>query len=181
MRRTAAVTIATAAALALAACQSTPARVHASAPQDEEMLGRIAGLAGEWRSEVAGTEAEEGAVFTVSSGGSVVREIMFPGQDHEMTNIYHMDGERLVVTHYCAAGNQPRMIATTPRETEEGTVYDFQFDSVSNLRPEHDHFMGKMTLTILRDGTLRQDWQSYDRDGDLTEPFTINLRRKTGA
>jgi hypothetical protein len=181
MQRAATVIVFSLAAFTLTACQATPTRVHASSSQDKAMLGRIAGLAGEWQTSTTEGEADVGAVFTVSSGGSVVREVMFPGQDHEMTNMYHMDGGKLVVTHYCAAGNQPRMVATAARETDEGVVYDFEFDRVSNLRPEHDQYMGKMTLTILRDGGVRQDWQSYDRDGKLTDPFTFDLRRKPGA
>ncbi|HZW10688.1 MAG TPA: hypothetical protein VFF69_12360 [Phycisphaerales bacterium] len=169
------------AALTLAACQSTPSRVHASSTQDEAMLGRIAALEGEWELVGDGATPGDGSVFTVSGAGSNVREVMFPGHEHEMTNMYHMDGDKLVVTHYCAGGNQPRMAARSARETDEGTVYKFEFDSVSNLRPEHDHFMGQMTLTLLHDGTIRQDWRSFDSDGNLTEPVVFHLRRKTGA
>ncbi|MCL4741633.1 MAG: hypothetical protein KJZ54_05450 [Phycisphaerales bacterium] len=164
----------------LASCSSQPARHVASPDRDAEMFGRITSLAGEWESaEDAGMPYT--AVFTVSSGGSVVREVMFPGHPHEMTNLYHMDGGDLVVTHYCAAGNQPRMVAREVRETAEGTVFEFDFESVSNLRAEHDHYMGNMTLTLLRDGTIRQDWRSYGRDGKLTEPTVFGLKRKGGS
>ncbi len=37
---------------------------------------------------------------------------MYPGMEHEMTNMYTLDGNTLVMTHYCAGGNQPRMRAT---------------------------------------------------------------------
>ena len=94
-----------------------------------------------------------------------------------MTNLYHMDGSNLVLTHYCAAGNQPRMIASKALDTDEGTAFEFNFDQVSNLRASHDHFMGNMTLTILKSGGMRQDWRSYDRDGNLTDPTTFALSR----
>jgi len=48
--------------------------------------------------------------------------------DHEMTNVYHMDGPTLVMTHYCAAGNQPRLRAASGTS---GTI-DFKTDSVTN-------------------------------------------------
>ena len=38
-----------------------------------------------------------------------------------------------------------------------------------------------LTLTILRDGTVREDWQSYDREGELTEPVSFVMHRKAGA
>jgi hypothetical protein len=44
-----------------------------------------------------------------SAGGSVVMETMMAGTDYEMINMYHLDGDDLVLTHYCAGGNQPTM------------------------------------------------------------------------
>ena len=114
----------------------------------------------------------------MTAGGSAVREIMFPGDAQEMTNLYHMDGGDLVITHYCAAGNQPRMVASKAVETDDATVFRFELESVSNLRESHDHYMGDMTLTILKAGGLRQDWRSYDREGNLTDPMTFMLSRK---
>lgn len=82
----------------------------ASETQTNELLGKVKTLEGEWT--LTGPDGQPGSiVFKTSSAGSVVRETMFPGQPHEMTNVYHMDGPTCVVTHYCAAGNQPRMRA----------------------------------------------------------------------
>lgn len=164
--------------LALAACQgphARPVRVQADAAQDARLFGPITALAGDWE-----MDDQEGVAshFEVTGGGSAVCETMFPGQQSQMTNLYHMDGRRLLLTHYCAAGNQPRMAATEARRTPEGLVYEFDFDSVSNLRPEHEHYMGQMTMTIGDDGTVRQDWRSYDREGDLSEPVVFELHRR---
>lgn len=165
-------------AVALSACQSSPHRVASTVARDSDMLGRIAQLEGEWEMTDENGQRHLSSVFAVSSAGSVVREIMFPGHEHEMTNLYHMDGPDLVMTHYCAAGNQPRMVATAARRTSEGFVYEFNFDRVSNLRPEHDHYMGQVTIILLNDGSLRQEWRSFDRDGKLTEPTVFVMTRR---
>src|SRR6516162_4262898 len=47
----------------------------------------------------------------VTSAGSAVQETLFPGSDHEMVTMYHRDGADLILTHYCALGNQPRLRA----------------------------------------------------------------------
>lgn len=166
------------AALTLGACQNSPARVQASAEQDRAMFDRIAALEGEWQMTDEQGQTHTASVFNVSSGGSVVREIMFPGHEHEMTNLYHMDGRNLVITHYCAAGNQPRMVAREARRTADGTEFVFDLDTVSNLRPEHDHFMGDLTLTVLNDGRIRQQWRSFDKQGNLGEPTVFVMTRK---
>src|SRR5688500_18749339 len=51
------------------------------------------------------------ATIKVTAAGTVVQETLFPGTEHEMVTMYHLDGEDLILTHYCAAGNQPRMKA----------------------------------------------------------------------
>ena len=47
--------------------------------------------------------------FKTSAAGTVVMETMNPGTGHEMINMYHVDGDDLLLTHYCAGNNQPRM------------------------------------------------------------------------
>ena len=165
--------------LVVAGCQTTSPTVHpdATAEHDATMLGQISELIGDWEMTDEEGTRHHAATFAMTAGGSAVREIMFPGDAHEMTNLYHMDGGDLVITHYCAAGNQPRMVASKAVETDDGTVFRFELESVSNLRESHDHYMG-MTLTILKAGGLRQDWRSYDREGNLTDPMTFMLSRK---
>ena len=165
--------------LVVAGCQTTSPTVHpdATAEHDATMLGQISEFLGDWETTDEEGTRHHAATFAMTAGGSAVREIMFPGDAHEMTNLYHMDGGDLVITHYCAAGNQPRMVASKAVETDDGTVFRFELESVSNLRESHDHYMG-MTLTILKAGGLRQDWRSYDREGNLTDPMTFMLSRK---
>lgn len=45
----------------------------------------------------------------LTSAGKVVLETMMPGTPGEMMTVYYVDGEDLVLLHYCASGNQPRM------------------------------------------------------------------------
>ena len=159
-------------------CQNTAeVRVHADSPEADAMLARIAQLAGEWEMTDESGVTHHAATFSVTA----VREIMFPGSEMEMTNLYHMAGSELVITHYCAAGNQPRMVASEAAETEDGTTFSFELDRVSNLREGHDHYMGDMKLLILDSGGVRVDWRSYDRAGNLTDPITFVLTRMAGS
>ena len=51
------------------------------------------------------------SVIKLTAGGSAIHETIFPGQPQEMISVYTVEGDDLVLTHYCAAGNQPRMAA----------------------------------------------------------------------
>jgi hypothetical protein len=59
------------------------------------------------------------SIIKVTAGGSVVHEILFPGQPQEMIAIYTADGPDLVMTHYCVLGNQPRMKADSKSPTNQ--------------------------------------------------------------
>jgi hypothetical protein len=147
---------------------------HGDPAKGAAALERLKPLAGEW--DIIGDDGKRGPglVISVSSGGSSVREIMFPGSGHEMTNMYHADGDTIVMTHYCAVGNQPRMRA---KATNDGPLA-FEFDSVTNLKGDEDTYMGSMVLTMVDANTLRQDWNHYTLKGGKAAPTNITFKRK---
>lgn len=96
---------------AVPACRSGAATrvVEADPAQRAQLLAAVSELQGRWVME--GPEGPAYTEFALTSSGSAVRETMFPGTPHEMINMYALDGNSLVLTHYCAGGNQPRMRA----------------------------------------------------------------------
>ena len=139
-----------------------------------QLIGRVAALEGEW--EMKGENDEVSTiVYAVSSGGSAVREIMFPGTGHEMTNMYHMDGDALVMTHYCAGANQPRMRATAADSTAE--MIAMKFDSVTDLNPAEPYYMGAMTLVFHGPDRIEQRWTSYKTEGGEAGNVSFMLTR----
>lgn len=97
-------------ACALAGCASTARLPAASA---EAHFERLKQLAGDWVAVNGSEMAAAGArvSYRVSGGGSTVIETLFPGSPQEMVSVYHTAKGQLVMTHYCASGNQPHMVA----------------------------------------------------------------------
>lgn len=160
-------------------CGGAPAArvvTPASDMQQAEMLGRIKNLAGTWEMTDDAGQKQIASIFIVSSSGSVVREIMFPGSSHEMTNMYHMDGQTLVVTHYCAMGNQPRMRA--PLTDASADRLAFVFDSVTNKTAADQACMANMTLVFVDADTIRQEWRTTAAPGASDESTNFTLTRK---
>ncbi|HKD99862.1 MAG TPA: hypothetical protein VKE69_02535 [Planctomycetota bacterium] len=145
-------------------CQSS--RPHATPHDDaarKPLFDAVKSLEGSW--EMVGEDGTKGVTeFRVTSAGSVVREVMFPGGDHEMTNMYHLDGNALVLTHYCAMGNQPRMRA----EKRDGDRLLFRSDSVGDLAPGQG-YMGEMTLELVDRDHMAQTWRFFEADGGSHE------------
>lgn len=149
---------------------------HASNPA---LLEQVKGLKGEWESLNEQGQPEGTIRYEVTSAGHVVREVMFPGTAHEMTNMYHMDGDTLVMTHYCAMGNQPQMRAksgTLPANGKPGEIA-MKFDHVTNRASPKQAVMGNMTLVFVDANNVREEWKELDAKGDHGD-VVIKLRRK---
>ena len=110
-------------------------------------------LAGTWLAADKDGKATDQVVsiIKVTAGGSAVHETLFPGQAQEMVSIYTVDGQDLVMTHYCVLGNQPRMKADPKSPADK---IRFEFAGGSNLDPKKDKHMHAATLTIVDDGHI---------------------------
>lgn len=98
-----------------------------SMPENSDALqsafARLKRLEGLW------DEAEYGRVIEyrlTGKGSALIEEFI---GDPPMTTVYHLDGDDLRLTHYCNAGNQPRMKAAAYRDG----MLKFDFVDVTNL------------------------------------------------
>jgi hypothetical protein len=161
-------TLGTTAVATLAAAQD--ARPGASAFES------FKALSGEWI-DVDGAAGPKGAVlatYRLTGGGSAVVETLFPGARHEMTTIYHRDGNDMVLTHYCAGGNQPRMRA---RQVKANTVA-FEFDGGTNFDPARDSHMHEATIEFVGKDEIRAEWRSWDKGQPAPHSPRFRLQRK---
>jgi hypothetical protein len=150
---------------------------HHSAAAASAGFERFKELAGEW---VAKTDkpghgpSKMRAVFKVTSGGSAVAETMLPGTDHEMINMIHPDGDDIVLTHYCAIGNQPEMKAS---DKIEGKDVAFKFVRCGNMKSSTEMHMHSVTYTFVDKDTLRTKWVTYD-NGKPAGEMVFEMQRK---
>jgi hypothetical protein len=139
---------------------------------------RFKELAGEWVGKTDKPEhgAEGGlrAVFKVTSAGSAVEETMMPGTEHEMINMIHPDGDDIVLTHYCAIGNQPEMKAP---DKIEGKDVAFKFVRGSNMKSPTEMHMHSVTYTFVDKDTLKTKWTNYDK-GKPAGDIVFEYKRK---
>ncbi len=160
------------AAIAIAlACLVAPVGVLAGEGA-EEAFERMKGLAGTW--EVITPDGSGTITYRVGSADSIVVEELFPGTDHEMMTVYHMDGEDLVATHYCAAGNQPRFkLAPASSSTD---VFHFAFAGGSNMQPNDGH-IHEGRIRIVDADHVEATW-AFWKDGALQHETTFTMTRR---
>ena len=151
-----------------------------AAADDDGVMARLAELEGEWMLlDENGEETDViGSTFRITSAGSAIMERMFPDHPdgHEMLNVYHADGDRVLMTHYCAAGNQPRVEVRT---TDDENRLELRFESITNLpTPDADHMRQAEYIFDGKD-RLTTRWRSMT-DGKLSDEnsITFELKRK---
>jgi hypothetical protein len=142
-----------------------------------DVFDAIRGLSGTWVATKTDEKMPMGdkpltLVFKETSAGSAVMETMFGGTDHEMVNMYTVDGKNVVLTHYCAMGNQPRMKAAA---IDKGVV-KFEYVDGGNLKSRDDGHMDSVEMTIDGD-KLIEKWSMY-HDGQVMGTTTFEFKKQ---
>lgn len=173
MKRTVAALI----TFALAACGSAFAGMeHEAAAKKHVAFEALKALEGTWTGKAghAGGETSDATiVYKMTGAGSVLAERLFPGTPHEMVTMYHLDGDDVVLTHYCAAGNQPRMKLAS----SDGKSFAFAFAGGTNIK-EGDTHMHDGKLTILGADRMKAEWTGWSGGkADHTMVFELTRRK----
>jgi len=137
-------------------------------------MDRIKDLAGEWVFSDGDEKGKLAVTYEVTSGGNAVMARLFPGTEHEMVTMYHLDGEKIMLTHYCAAGNNPRMHAQPDDAMPDKLV--FVFAGASNMESEEEGHMHGMTMVFVDDDHFSESWTWQEKGKDGTKTF--NFERK---
>ena len=106
------------------------------------------------------------SVIKLTAGGSAIHETLFPGQPQEMISVYTVEGDDLVMTHYCMLGNQPRLKAD-PKSAANQLKFDFA--GGTNLDPKKDKHMHAATVTIVDAYHLQIDGVAWDNGAPAKE------------
>lgn len=124
-----------------------------------EATGKAADFKKEVEKHKDGHAAQESVIFTLTGAGSALVETQMPGRPHEMVSVYHLDGDDLRMTHYCAAGNQPRLKLDRAKSRPDHLI--FVFDGGSNLNPQKDMHIHGLEVTFHDDGRVSSSWDGY--------------------
>ncbi len=129
---------------------------------------QLKGLVGEWKA--MGEGAQTSTSFELLAGGSALVERLKPGPGETMVNVYHADGGNVVMTHYCAAGNQPRY-----RCSKKGSSLAFTMTDITGW-DKGEPRMTALTVTLVDADHMNEEWTS-EMNGK-SESFTMAFERK---
>lgn len=163
----------TACVLAVAAFVATPCAAESA----QQSFDRIAALAGHWQGTFANGRAHSVDIRT-SAGGTVIVETWTLGPERESITIYHLDGERLLATHYCPQGNAPRLQRVATGDDATPARIAFEFVDGANLQPPDGWHQHSFWLEPRADGTFVRA-ETYVQNGtrgsdEPEEPVTYS-------
>jgi len=166
----------------VAFAQSEPRKSDAA-----NAFAKLKALAGTWEGPATIAPKPKGmgddtniqiTLRVTSRGNALVHEMKEAGSpddparyDHPVT-MFYLDGDRLLLTHYCDAGNRPRMVART---SPDGKTVEFDFlDVAGDL--QHGH-MQHAVFTVIDSNHHTEDW-TYLMPGDKPMHAHLDLQRK---
>jgi len=145
----------------------------------QKSFDKLKTLAGTWEGRVTTLplQAEiEGKPMQISlrvtsMGNAIVHEATGAGRPDDPITMLYLDGDRLLLTHYCDAGNRPRMVG---KMSPDGKTVEFEFlDVAGSLQYGHMHHA---VFTVIDANHHTEDW-TYMQPGDKPVHAHFDLQR----
>ncbi len=147
---------------------ATAAAAQSSA---QKSFDQIKALAGTWEGKNSKGETVQVSYRVTAGGSAVMSEIQGHGNE-DMITMFHLDGDRLLMTHYCEAGNQPRMQASA----SDGKSITFDFLDATNLvSPDAGH-MHQLVISMPDANHHTEQWNFADHGKEMKEVFDLHRK-----
>lgn len=110
--------------------------------------------------------------FQDTAGGSAVMSEIHGHGPENMISMFHLDGpNRLMLTHYCGAGNQPRFTASA---SPDGKTITFDYLDATNLATPDAGHMQRVVFTVIDANHHTEDWTFADHGKQMKEFFDLH-------
>ena len=149
------------AGLLLASAAGVAGNPKSGQPDAAAAFARLKALVGEWEADTKEMGKAHNSYELIANGSVLLERESFAGdKDKTMLSAYHLDGNRLILTHYCMAGNQPRLQLQSfyPASGE----MEFVFLDGTNLSSPNTGHMHQVKLRVAGSGSLESNWQFFE-------------------
>jgi hypothetical protein len=131
-----------------------------TAADAKTLFNRIRKLEGTWKARSTRGWTETNTYEVAAKGSVVINRSFFEGEPNDgMLTTFYLDGDRLLLTHYCEARNQPTLVAVS---IDDGAArVSFRFDRGTNMKSRHSGHMDAVVLEFVDDDHVRSRWSWY--------------------
>lgn len=148
------------------------ATAASAAPGTNPAWEKMKSLVGDWEGTMSHgdmTMPVTTSYSMVSGGTSLMERLNAPGEGHDMVTMYYPDGSRVMMTHYCSEGNQPRMRAQAVAGEPKSLAFDF-VDVTGLPNPQAEH-MRKLVVHFDDADHFTQEWTHRKAGKEETGAF----------
>lgn len=133
-------------------------------------------LEGKWvgKATMEGATMDSDSTYKLTGNGTALVETLAPGSTFEMVTVFHMDGDNLILTHYCGAGNQPTMKWKPSTKGPEWIEFDFLRGT--NMKNSDSH-MHSLSFRWISDDHVEAHWVYFDK-GKAVGNIDFDMTRK---
>jgi len=124
-------------------------------------------LDGTWEGTVKNGQPVEVDYRVTSNGSALMSEIK--GKE-DMISMFNLDGSRIMMTHYCSSGNQPRMVASA---SPDGKTFSFAFIDGTNLATPDAGHMSRLIISMPDANHHTEEWIYNDHGKEMKEVFDL--------
>ena len=148
-----------------------PVAPNGSNPAFEKMRSLI----GSWEgvAKIDGKDLPKATRFQMVAGSTVLAAWLNEGTPHEMVTMFHMDGDILMATHYCAAHNQPRMVLVSGGDPNRLV---FKFKDGTNIQSEAGH-MQQVAFSFDTPNHHVEEWTYLEKGKEDTTRFEFKRKQ----
>jgi hypothetical protein len=141
----------------------------------QQSFDSIKALAGNWEGKTQMSEPVQVSFRLTAGGSAVMSEIIshMNGKPEDMITMFNMDGDRLLLTHYCAAGNQPRMKASA---SADGKTLTFDFVDATNLSGPDAPHMHRVVFSFIDGNHHTEEWHFAVGGKEMVETFDLQKK-----
>jgi len=138
----------------------------------QKSFDQLKSLAGSWEGKNSQGEPVKVSYRMTAGGSALMSEI--DGHGEEMISMIHFDGaNRLLLTHYCTAGNQPRMQASA---SPDGKTVTFNFRDATNLESPQAGHMDHVAIAMLDPNHHTEEWTFSNHGKEMKEVFDLTRK-----
>ena len=140
-----------------------------------EGFAKLKTLQGEWVDPdgIFGEKGKVAVTYRVTGAGNTVVETFPVGTANEMVTVYHLEGDKVVLTHYCTSNTQPKMVSAGL----QGNTLAFEFAGGANINPATTSHMHSASFEFVSADEIKSTWVNWN-GGKSDHSATFRVVRK---
>jgi hypothetical protein len=138
----------------------------------QKSFDQLKSLTGSWEGKNSMGQSVQVSYRMTAGGSALMSEIV--GHGETMITMINLDGPtRLLLTHYCTVGNQPRMQASA---SLDGKTITFNFLDATNLDNPQSGHMDHVVIAVLGPDHHTEEWNFIDHGKEIKEFFDLTRK-----